>query len=79
VLRFLRNPGDLGFEMGSTLAGIAGLAGTLVLSMVVGVRLSVRLTTWNRSPSARPGRRRKDVFTLTPGPSLGTSIWRPCW
>jgi len=40
VLRFLRNPGDLGFEMGSTIAGIAGLTGTLVLSMAVGVRLS---------------------------------------
>jgi len=42
VLRFLRHPGDLGFDLGSTLLGLAGLAGTLVLSLVAGVRLSGR-------------------------------------
>jgi hypothetical protein len=42
VLRFLRHPGDLGFGMGSTLLGMAGLVGTLVLSLAVGVRLSGR-------------------------------------
>lgn len=40
VLRFLRHPGDLGFEIGSTLLGMTGLAVTLVLSLVVGARLS---------------------------------------
>jgi len=42
VLRFLRHPGDLGFDLGTTLLGLAGLAGTLVLSLVAGVRLSGR-------------------------------------
>lgn len=42
VLRFLRHPGDLGFDLGSTILGLAGLTVTLVLSLVVGVRLSGR-------------------------------------
>lgn len=42
VLRFLRHPGDLGFEAGSTLLGMACLVVTLVLSLVVGARLSGR-------------------------------------
>lgn len=40
VLRFLRHPGDLSFDLGSTLLGMAGLIGTLAMSLVVGARLS---------------------------------------
>ncbi len=42
VLRFLRHPGDLGFEIGRTLLGMAGLVGTMAISMAVGARLSGR-------------------------------------
>jgi hypothetical protein len=42
VLRFLRHPGDLGFDVLRTVLGMAGLAGFLIISMFVGTRLSGR-------------------------------------
>lgn len=42
VLRFLRHPGDLGFEAFNTMMGIAGLLAFLTVSMVIGARLSGR-------------------------------------
>ncbi len=40
VLRFLRHPGDLGFEAGRTVLGLLGLSGFLLGSVLVGGRLS---------------------------------------
>ncbi len=42
VLRFLRHPGDLGFEAGRTVLGLLGLSGFLLGSVLVGGRLSGR-------------------------------------
>lgn len=79
VLRFLKHPGDLGFEAGSTLLGMAGLVVTLVLSLVVGARLSGRAYDLEpvsfATPRASPeGRLYRNARLLAGNRHLGTVL-----